>query len=115
VFRLAFRGAIDEVQVLSVDVTKLIETAQKKWHEVAILARKQSEVRDGERFRFLSASPVRDAEQCGTGQYSHQRPPVRHAKLLAPSPFGLSAAGTIDNKVQAFPLAVNRPALKTKA
>jgi hypothetical protein len=58
---------------------------------------------------------VRDAEECGTGQYFHQRPPVRHAKPLAPSPFSLSAEGTIDNKVQAFPLAINRPALKPKA
>jgi hypothetical protein len=47
-FRPAFRGAIDEVQVLSVDVTQLIEAAQKIWHEAAILARKQSEVGDGE-------------------------------------------------------------------
>jgi hypothetical protein len=47
-FRPAFRGAIDEVQVLSVNVTKLVETAQKIRHEVAILTRKQSEVGDGE-------------------------------------------------------------------
>jgi hypothetical protein len=47
-FRPAVRGAIDKVQVVSVDVTKLIETVQKIWHEVAILARKQSEVGDRE-------------------------------------------------------------------
>jgi hypothetical protein len=45
-FRSAFRGAIDEVQVLSANVTKLIETTQKILHEVAILAREQSEVGD---------------------------------------------------------------------
>ena len=43
-----FRGPIDEVQILSVDVTKLVETAQKNRHEVAILARQQSEIGDGE-------------------------------------------------------------------
>jgi hypothetical protein len=36
------------VQVLSVNITKLIETTQKKWHEAAILAGEQSEVGDGE-------------------------------------------------------------------
>jgi hypothetical protein len=36
------------VQVLSVNVTKLIETAQKIRHEAAILTCKKGEVRDGE-------------------------------------------------------------------
>jgi hypothetical protein len=66
-------------------------------------------------FAFLCASPARDAEERGTGQYFHQRPPVRHAKPLAPSPFSLSAEGTSDNKGQASLLAINRPALKAKA
>ena len=41
-FRPAFRGAIDEVQVLSVNVTQLIKAAQKISHEAAILTRSKA-------------------------------------------------------------------------
>jgi hypothetical protein len=47
-FRPAFRAAKDEVQVLSVNVTKLIETTQKIWHEATILTCKKGEVGDGD-------------------------------------------------------------------
>jgi hypothetical protein len=45
------------VQVLSVNVTKLLETAQEIRREVTILTCEQGEVGDGERFCFLRAGP----------------------------------------------------------
>ena len=47
-FGAAFGGAIDEVQVLSFDIAKFAESTQKLRHEVAIFARKQSKVGNGE-------------------------------------------------------------------
>ena len=77
----AFRGAIDEMQVMSVDITKLIEALQEIRHEGAILVRKQRKVADGERFRSFCAGPACDADKCGSTEHFHQRPPVRHANL----------------------------------
>jgi hypothetical protein len=46
-----------------------------------ILAWKQGEVGDGERFCFLCRGAARDTQERGTGYHPYERPPVLHAKL----------------------------------